>query len=75
MNSTTTKGQAMFKHNPNSLGDAHEAITKVSNQLSRGLINPSDAYAQFLRILIDFKMETLHDERHGHVHAYSLDSE
>jgi hypothetical protein len=36
--------------------DAHEALNKVMAQAKRGLITPAEAEAQFLRILVDFKI-------------------
>lgn len=36
--------------------DAWEALKKVMAQAKRGLITPAEAEAQFLRILVDFKI-------------------
>lgn len=35
---------------------AHEALNKVAAQAKRGLITTAEADAQFLRILVDFKI-------------------
>ena len=55
-------------HNPNALSDAHEAVVKVTNQLSRGLITKDEADTEFLYILLELKNATLHAAWRGHVH-------
>lgn len=55
-------------HNPNALSDAHEAVVKVTNQLSRGLITKDEADTEFLYILIELKNATLHAAWRGYVH-------
>jgi hypothetical protein len=52
---STTKGNTMSAASQ-PMTSAHEALNKVAAQAKRGLITTAEADAQFLRILVDFKI-------------------